>query len=356
MTTTAVAKQEPSRGLATFKQLLEHKKLDLQQVAANRLDMSRLIPVVIARISRKPDLLECTPDSFYTAFHLAAQLGLEPEGPFGHFYLIPRRNKHRANLKECNPLIGYKGYCELARRSGLVDKLYADVVYEGEEFRYDRGTGDLHHPYALDVERTDDRKIVAAYAYAKIKGCPDPVVVVLNRAQIEQRRARSLAADDGPWKTDYAAMARKSALRALLTSGLVPLSPEMATAIEHEHLVETEARVVESVPLAAPEPEASAPRTTGTTRLKDRMRGRAAAPQKAAEPVAVAEPDPRGDISLRIEQAAMAGNIPYEEVLAIASELARKQVTSSRDLEQLPVDTLKAVLNELHKDAEEPEP
>jgi recombinational DNA repair protein RecT len=57
---------------------------------------------------------------------------------------------------------------------------------------------------------------------------------VLSRKQIEARRKRSDARDRGPWVTDFAAMCRKSAIRALLVGGRVPLSSEMEHALTEE--------------------------------------------------------------------------------------------------------------------------
>lgn len=233
--------------LQSLKAMLEHKATDLMKVAAAGLDMRRLIPIVISRVARRPELLECTPDSFYSAMHLAAQIGLEPEGPHGHFYFIPRANKHRGGAKEVVPLIGYKGLCELARRSGQIERLEAHLIYEGEEFSYDRGTGAISHPYRMDVDRGDGR-IIGAYATAYLKGSAQPVVLVMTRAEIEGRRKRSLARDGGPWVTDYAAMARKTVIRALLNGGLVPLTPQMAVAIEAEVEEEIKQAEVDVVP------------------------------------------------------------------------------------------------------------
>lgn len=246
--------------LQSLKAMLEHKQADLMRVAAQGLDMRKLIPIVISRVARRPELLECTPDSFYSALHLAAQIGLEPEGPHGHFYLIPRANKHRGGAKEAIPLIGYKGLCELARRSGQITRLDAHLIYEGETFAYDRGTGAISHPYRMDVDRTD-AKIVGAYATAHLKDCAQPIVCVLTRAEIDARRRRSLARDGGPWVTDYAAMVRKTALRALLNGGLVPLTRELATAVEAE--IEEELKLADVEVLAEPVESKSAAKRLG---------------------------------------------------------------------------------------------
>ena len=142
-------------------------------------------------------------------------------------------------------------YCTLARRSKDIASLDAGVVYKGDSFAFDRATGRVEHPYSFDVDRSD-KEVVGAYAIARIKGSDYPIVVVLSRAEIEKRRARSAASKSGPWVTDYAAICRKTALRALLTSGLVPLTIEMQDAMESE---QDEERIV---PVDFSEPEGAA--------------------------------------------------------------------------------------------------
>ena len=113
---------------------------------------------------------------------------------------------------------------ELANRSGSVSSIVARAVYEGDEFSFSYGLDDTleHRPSFGD--RGD---LVAVYAVARMKD-GGRLTEVLSRADVEKFRARSRAKDDGPWKTDYEAMAKKTAVRRLST--WLPLSPEDAMA------------------------------------------------------------------------------------------------------------------------------
>lgn len=64
----------------------------------------------------------------------------------------------------------------------------------------------------------------------------DPVFVWLSKADVDARRARSRAAQSGPWVTDYEAMAKKTAVRALFP--WLPQSVELATAVAIDEAVE----------------------------------------------------------------------------------------------------------------------
>ena len=154
----------------------------------------------------------------------------------------PRRNKHQGGRHEATFMVGYKGLLELARRSAEIRRIDANVVYQGENFALDPQTGKVTHDYSFSTDRSDD-KVVGAYAYAYLRDSEDPITRILNRKQIEDRRRRSGASNSGPWVTDYEAMCRKTALRALLGSGLIPLSNErLSRAVELDdthHTVDT---------------------------------------------------------------------------------------------------------------------
>ena len=204
-------------------------------------DFERLARIVVLEGQKTPKRFSCPPESVVRSVMLAAQLGLEPGGALGHLYLIPYG-------RECTPLVGYKGLLELARRSGQIRRLDAVCVYEGETFKVTRGLApNLEHDQDFQVDRSDDN-LVAAYAVAVLTS-GDPVFEVLTRDEINARRGRSKASRSGPWVTDFARMARKSAIRALLNGGLVPLSAEMVRAMADDADAPREVIDVEPVTL-----------------------------------------------------------------------------------------------------------
>ena len=152
--------KKPATKMEKFKDLINNKMKDqVASILPNHLTPERMCKVLIVEASRNPKLMECTSISVAESVMLSAQLGLEPGGTLGHIYFIPYGNK-------CTPIIGYKGYLELARRSGQVARLDARVVYEGEKFDVSAGLHpNIEHSVRGDVDRSDD-KIVAAYAVA----------------------------------------------------------------------------------------------------------------------------------------------------------------------------------------------
>jgi phage RecT family recombinase len=192
----------------------------------------------------KPNkLLQCSPGSFFAACHQAATLGLQP-GPLDEVYLVPYGKK--AGL-----IIGYKGMLELARRHSDILKITAKCVYAGDEFGHDEATGQIHHSSNWEVDKTDDN-IVGAYCRAVVRNCEEPISLVMNKAQIEMRRNRSAAKNGNFWRDDYAAMARKTVIRAHFNGGELPRSTALAAAIQYE--VEEEKRA-EVLSVRTEEPE-----------------------------------------------------------------------------------------------------
>jgi recombination protein RecT len=190
------------------------------------LDSERMTRICLTAIRQNPDLARCTAASFGGSVMSLSQLGLEPNTPLQHAWLIPRKVKDSPFL-ECTVMIGYQGYIDLAYRSGRVKSLYAHAVHDGDDFEYELGlTKRLrHHPRSQP-----GAPLTHAYAVAHLEGA-DPLFVVLRRADVEARKARGAG---GPaWRTDYDAMAMKSAIRALWP--FLPKSAEMALATEVDH-------------------------------------------------------------------------------------------------------------------------
>lgn len=183
---------------------------DLARALPKHMTGQRMARIVTTAIRMTPKLAECTPASFIGCVLSCAVLGLEPNTPLGHAYLIPRKN-NKTNKVECTLQLGYLGMIELGGRAGTT--IYAYVARDGDDFHYQLGLDpDIHH-VPSEAEDRESKPITHAYCVAKT---PDgrKSFTVLTRVQIEARRKRSAAADEGPWITDYEAMCQKTAVRA----------------------------------------------------------------------------------------------------------------------------------------------
>ncbi len=220
---TTVAKPREG-GLAG---LLQSMGPEIARALPRHLTPERMARVCLTALRTTPAIAECSPASFMAAVMASAQLGLEPNTPLGHCYLIPYGGSVQL-------IIGFQGMIDLAMRSGRVSSIKACVVRKGDTFDFEQGLVDklVHRPLA-----DDSAEITHVYAVAKIKD-GDPIFTVLSRPQIEARRKRGASGKGKktPWDTDYEAMAMKSAVRALFK--WLPKSAEMATATHIEDSLE----------------------------------------------------------------------------------------------------------------------
>jgi recombination protein RecT len=196
----------------------------------------RLARIVTTEIRKVPKLAECTPVSFFGAVIQCAQLGLEPGNALGHAYLLPYDKNTKdasgnwSKIQEVQLIIGYRGMIDLARRSGQIISIDARAVYEGDTFACRLGLDPHidHEPDWNNPNRSNPESLRFVYSVAKLK---DGGIQfdVMSRIEIEAVRQRSKAKDNGPWKTDFTAMALKTVVRRLFK--FLPVSIEMQTAV-----------------------------------------------------------------------------------------------------------------------------
>lgn len=196
-------------------QMIEQMKPQLARALPKHMDPDRLARIALTVLRQTPQLARCTPQSFLGALMTSAQLGLEP-GPLGESYLVPYGDT-------VTFIPGYRGLVKLAWQSGQMRSISAHTVNEHDEFEYAYGLEPaLRHKPAL----TGRGAVIAVYAAAVMKD-GGSAFVVLSREDVENIRLRSRAAKNGPWVTDWDAMARKTAVRQLIR--WLPLSSELHT-------------------------------------------------------------------------------------------------------------------------------
>lgn len=185
----------------------------------------RMARIAITALTKTPKLAECTQASFFECLLSLSQWGLEPDGRRAH--LIPYGNK-------CTLIIDYKGYVELAYRSGVVRNIHADVVREGDLFTYSKGRVVEHVPWFLrrdEGKPGDAGKVFAVYCVVELTGGTEKTEV-LSQAEVEAIRKRSKAGNNGPWVTDWSEMAKKTAFRRV--QKWLPLSADIRDAMDRD--------------------------------------------------------------------------------------------------------------------------
>lgn len=228
-----------SAGGGTVAAFFSQNKATLQAVLPKHVSPDRMLKIALGALRTTPKLMDCTVESLFGAVVQCAQLGLEPNTPMGHVYLIPFDKKKNdggrwvVERTDVQIVIGYKGMLDLARRSGQIVSIAAHEVCERDEFEYAYGLDEkLHHKPAMG----DRGEIIAFYAVAKLQG-GGHCFEVMSRAQVDAIRDKSQGymtakrynKTDTPWIGNYPEMGRKTVTRRLFK--WLPMSIEMATAM-----------------------------------------------------------------------------------------------------------------------------
>jgi len=230
------------KALIRSEQMIKQFQLALPR----HLSPERFMRIALTAVNKNPKLLKCTKESLLGCLLDCSQLGLEPDGRKAH--LIPYESKKQNNYY-CTLIIDYKGLVDLARRSGEIADIHADVVYQNDVFSYEYGNnGSLIHKPTL-VNRGD---VVGAYSFVRLK---DGAVSyeVMNIDDIKKIRARSKAKDDGPWVTDWNEMAKKTIFRR--HAKWLPVSVEFQDAIDKDYDVPIDISPVPNEEIEMPKPK-----------------------------------------------------------------------------------------------------
>jgi len=210
--------------------LLEQMKGEIARCLPKHLTPERMTRIAMTELRKTPKLQECDPMSFIAAIMQASQLGLEP-GILGSCYLIPFNNTKLGKV-ECTFMPGYRGFLDLARRSGQIVSLVSRSVFANDEFHYEFGLKEnIVHKPAMD----DRGDLVAVYAVALLKDGGHQFEVMSKR-DVDEIRKTSKSSGNGPWVTHYEEMAKKTVLRKLFK--WLPCSVEMQKAVSLDELQE----------------------------------------------------------------------------------------------------------------------
>lgn len=129
-----LAKRQTKTGLTAYLTQDAVKK-QINSVVGGK-NGTRFISSIVSAVQTTPALQECTNPSILSAALLGEALNLSPSPQLGQFYMVPFDNKKKG-VKEAQFQLGYKGYIQLAVRSGYYKRLNVMAIKEGELVRYD---------------------------------------------------------------------------------------------------------------------------------------------------------------------------------------------------------------------------
>ena len=124
---------------------------------------TRFISSIVSAVQATPALHECSNSSILSAALLGESLNLSPSPQLGQFYLVPYDNRSKG-AKEAQFQIGYKGYIQLAIRSGQYKKLNVIAIKQGELIRFDPLNEEIEVRLIEDGYTREETKTIGYYA------------------------------------------------------------------------------------------------------------------------------------------------------------------------------------------------
>lgn len=231
MKQNAIERQEQVQPRNNFADILRSQWGKIEAVAPKHLNAERLFNMTVSAVNHNPKLLECEMVTLLSCVMRCSALGVEPSDVdgLGRAYILPFYNGKR-KITEATFILGYKGMIDLARRSGEIKDIAARAVYEGDEFEVEFGLDEKLRYIPRAPQRTPD-KLTHVYLLANYTNGGHHIEV-MTRDEVEAVRKRSKSASNGPWVTDYEAMAKKTVLRRAWP--WLPLSIEAQGAVNYD--------------------------------------------------------------------------------------------------------------------------
>ena len=227
--------QKPQRPIDALKSILKAPSVEEQFQNTLKENSGAFIASIIDLYNGDQYLQQCEPKQVVMEALKAATLKLPINKALGFAYLVPYKTKS-GMIATCQ--IGYKGYIQLAMRTGKYRIINADLVYEGELRTVDKLTGEID----FTGERQSD-KVVGYFAHIEmVNGFAK--TLFMTREEIithAKKYSKSYGYATSAWQTEFDAMAKKTVIRNLL-SHYGYLSVEMVGAIDEDIRADTQYR------------------------------------------------------------------------------------------------------------------
>lgn len=216
----------------------------------------RFVASITSAVATNPALQECDPATILSGALLGESLNLSPSPQLGQYYLVPFNNTKKG-CKDAQFQLGYKGYIQLALRSGYYKHLNVIAVKAGEVVHFDPLTEEVEvnlNPDELARENSATVGYLAMFEY--LNGFRK--TIYWSREKMENhalRYSKGYAAKKGYtfWEKDFDAMAFKTMLRQLISKWGV-MSIDLQTAFEADAVAAEDGDYIQTPPTELPEP------------------------------------------------------------------------------------------------------
>jgi recombination protein RecT len=205
------------------------------------------ISSILSVANQSKMLKTADPITIISAAAVAASLDLPINPSLGFAHIVPYRDgKTGRTIAQFQ--MGWRGFVQLAMRSGQYKTMNVAEVYEGELKKYDRITGLME----FDLEAKSSDKIIGYVAYFNLLNGFEKYCYITKENAEKHGKRYSKSYETGQWTKDFDAMAKKTTLKQLLSKFGV-LSIDMQRAIESDQAVIKEDGTPEYIDNAAGE-------------------------------------------------------------------------------------------------------
>ena len=198
----------------------------------------RFISSIVSAVNANSQLQQCTNQSILSGALLGESLNLSPSPQLGQYYLVPFNDREKGKVAQFQ--LGYKGYIQLAIRSGQYKKLNVLALKEGELIRFDPLNEEIEVKLIEDEEAREQAETVGYYAmFEYTNGFKKAIYWSKKKMEAHAMKySMGYRAKKGYtfWEKDFDGMAYKTMLRQLISKWGI-MSIDMQTAIDADMAV-----------------------------------------------------------------------------------------------------------------------
>ncbi|HHY42543.1 MAG TPA: recombinase [Thermoanaerobacterales bacterium] len=240
MTTQLTKANQPSQAMVRLKDILNTDSVKEQFKNALQENSGAFVASIIDLYGSDPYLQQCDPNSVVLEALKAATLKLPINKQLGFAYIVPYKTQGK-QVPQFQ--IGYKGYIQLAMRTGQYKHLNAGIVYEGMKVEKDILTGEIK----ITGEPTSN-KPQGYFAYMELLNGFSKTIYMTHDEVLShaKRYSKSFNYANSAWKTNFDEMAIKTVLRRLLSKYGI-LSTDMVAALTSDTESDIESEVAQEV-------------------------------------------------------------------------------------------------------------
>lgn len=204
---------------------------------------TRFISSIISAVNANASLQECTNASILSAALLGESLNLSPSPQLGQYYIVPFKNNN-AGVKVAQFQLGYKGYIQLAIRTGQYKKLNVLSIKEGELINFNPLDEEIEVKLIADEAEREKAETIGYYAmFEYTNGFKKAMYWSKEKMKAHAiKYSQGYAADVKKgtkwtfWSKDFDGMAYKTMLRQIISKWGI-MSIEMQTALDSDMAV-----------------------------------------------------------------------------------------------------------------------